>query len=298
MNKNDSQSIVEESISGDGTRKVGLLVDPERSLRAEAALFEFPGQSYTHGSCISTQLGCAVGCVFCASASKGYYRNLTSNEIFKLTQELFKDIPQTEHSKTKVSFMGVGEPLANRTHLLDAIEKMIKRWPRLNTFAVSTVGPASRIDAFRRDIVRRGLPIKVNLQLSLHATDDDTRRMVLPHAGGKISDLLGAGKRYRHETGAYVCLNYLLLNSLNDRLDDLHWLLENVDKTVFLVKFPDLSEVPGIPHWVKPSSNEKRDMFWKSLKSAGLKCDKFTGRGSDIDANCGQMAILKNEVAS
>src|SRR5205085_1296033 len=171
------------TISADGSKKYTFAL--EGNLRMEAAFFTVPGRPRPHIACVSTQVGCAVGCPFCAASRPGFLRNLTAEEILLQITAIIQDNPAADlfAEGFEVSFMGMGEPLANLQNLLNAIGQLRVRYPQISRVSVSTAGPAQRIEA-----LTAAMPILplVHLQISLHATTDAVRRQLIPHAPDTI----------------------------------------------------------------------------------------------------------------
>src|SRR5213594_3548010 len=138
---------VDKLISQDGSRKyVFALGDTQRM---EAAYFRVPGRERPNIACVSTQIGCAVGCPFCATAAAPFFRNLTKDEILLEISSVLDDHDPNKLLREgfEVSFMGMGEPLANLRNIVAVMEELDRRYPRITRVSVSTAGPARRIDA-------------------------------------------------------------------------------------------------------------------------------------------------------
>ena len=210
-------------ISKDGSRKYSFELG--NGLHMEAAFFTVPQRERPKIACVSTQLGCAVGCPFCAAAHAPFFRNLTTEEIVFQIASILGDEPveKTFDEGLEVSFMGTGEPLANLGNLLGAIHQIHYRYPKITRVSISTAGPAKRIEA-----LTAAMPIlpTVHLQISLHATSDAIRRRLIPNAPDSIANLLAAGHRFHEKTGDQVFLNYVLLKGINDSVEDARWLAD------------------------------------------------------------------------
>lgn len=207
--------------AADGSKKYRFQLDGH--LGMEAAFFHVANRTRPNIACVSSQLGCAVGCPFCAASSEGLIRNLTADEILLQVSTVIDEglAEGASEESFEVSLMGMGEPLANLKNLLEAINGIHRRYPLISRVSVSTAGPAKSIDG-----LNSSMPIRptVHLQISLHATNDATRRMLVPHAQESISRLLDAGRRFHQKTDDHVCLNYVLLHGMNDSMEDARWL--------------------------------------------------------------------------
>jgi len=277
----------------DGSRKYAF--HPPDGPHFEAAFFQVVGRERPNIACVSTQLGCAVGCIFCATASGPFYRDLTAEEILWQVDTLASDqgLPRILSEGFEVSFMGMGEPLANLRNVLQAIAGISQRYPQITRVSVSTAGPAHRIDRLT-EAMPAAIPI--HLQVSLHATRDIERRALVPRAPGMIADLLVAADRYHQLTGDHVCLNYILLEGRNDSAADAAWLAA-IDPTVFYVKLSALNHVPDLPLRLKRKSREATARFADKVSARGLTVKIFEGDGLDVQASCGQLAATPRLVA-
>jgi 23S rRNA (adenine2503-C2)-methyltransferase len=260
----------------------------------EAAFFRVPGRERPNIACVSTQLGCAVGCPFCAAAQAPLFRNLTDEEIFLQVFSILEDQVSGKilEEGFEVSFMGTGEPLANLHNLLGAIHRIHLGFPQITRVSVSTAGPARRIDA-----LTDAMPIlpPVHLQISLHATTNETRHRLVPGAPDSIAKLLCAGRRFHEKTGDQVYLNYVLLKGVNDSAEDARWLAQ-LDRDAFYVKIAALNEVDGIPSHIVGASMKEIRAFSRRLEDYQLPHKIFVGDGLDVHASCGQLASVPREI--
>ena len=279
--------------SRDGTTK--FIVELGDGQQAEAAHFFISGRLRPHIACVSTQVGCPVACNFCATKNERFNRNLTASEILFQIRTVFDPLVQRtiDEGLFEVSFMGMGEPLMNLDNVVRSIKYIGTAYPGMTRVSVSTVGPAGRISRFARMLPSSP---HTHLQLSLHATNDDIRKRLIPHLNGPIHRLLDAGRRFADTTGDHVCLNYLLLPGVNDSDDDVAWLIGNVNPEAFYIKISQLNLVPRLPRWMAVPSVDALQRFAKLLREAGLSCQVFVGDGLDIAASCGQMAATPRQL--
>jgi len=234
-------------------------------------------------ACVSSQVGCPVGCTFCASGLGGLEANLTTAQIVEQIHWL-NQLPETERV-TNVVFMGMGEPLANVKAVTDAIRIMNAKWAfniGARRITLSTVGLPQAI----RRLVEFDIP--VTLALSLHAPNDDLRREIIPWAHyATIDELLDACKEYFHKTGREITLEYILLRHFNDQVHHARQLAQVARCLRANVNLIRYNEVRGLP-FERPTTSDVH-AFQETLRHAGIKCHIRASRGRDIAAACGQL---------
>lgn len=273
-------TIVREAESRDGTIK--------RLLRwADGATSEcvnIPSED-RRTACISTQVGCGVGCVFCASGIDGLQRNLTGGEIVEQAMRVAELGADDSSRLTNVVFMGLGEPLANYYPTLHAVRTINGAWGMgiaARRITISTVGLPN---AMRRLADEK---LQVTLALSIHAPNDALRQELIPWASHiTLNDLLDAAAYYFDRTGREVTLEYVLLRGINDapaQARDLARMAKRVRSNVNLLTF---NSVDGLPY--APPSPENIKRFLDTLRSLGINAHARRSRGVDIDAACGQL---------
>jgi 23S rRNA (adenine2503-C2)-methyltransferase len=269
--------------SEDGTRK--LEVRLEDGCAVETVLIP---EDDRLTQCVSSQVGCAVGCAFCRSGHAGLRRNLTAAEILAQIHLGFGE-HHPEESLRNVVFMGVGEPLHNLGAVLRALE--VLSHPSgldLSTrrVTVSTVGIVKGIDRLAKET--RG---SVALAISLHAADDATRRRLVPRATGSLADLVAALERYPLPKRRRFTIEYVLVKGINDsdrNARDLVRLLAPLRVKVNLL--------PLNPHDrtdLEPPDEERVLAFQKVLVDKGLTAILRRRRGADIGAACGQLLAFE-----
>ena len=272
-----TSSVAEARSSADGTEK--LLVALADGERVETVLIP---EGTRRTVCVSTQVGCPVGCVFCASGQSGFVRDLTAGEIVEQVLHARRRFA-APGALTHVVFMGIGEPLANYEAVVRAIGILTASWglalgPRRIT--VSTVGLPARI----RRLAAEGLG--VNLAVSLHASDDLTRARLIPGAH-PLREVVAAAQAYLRETGREVTFEYVLINNVNDSADDARGLAELIGKLPILVNLLPLNPVAGLP-WEEPPA-ARVAAFAAELKRHRVRVQRRRRRGADIEAACGQL---------
>ncbi len=235
--------------------------------------------------CLSSQVGCPMGCRFCASGLLGFDRNLTPGEMVE--QVLFAAPPDKKISN--IVFMGTGEPLLNLDNVKRAI-RIINDPGCLDIGArritISTIGLPDRI------VELADLGLQVNLAVSLHAGDDETRRSILPVSGKTaIADILEAADLYRQKTTRDVTFEYILLSGVNDSQEDAQKLARLLGKRKCTVNLIPWNPVAGIDF--QPPSRTAVQAFQKTLESKRIPVTVRRSRGGDIEAACGQLRLLR-----
>lgn len=236
-------------------------------------------------ACISSQVGCPVGCTFCASGIGGLDGNLSAGRIVEQVWLLHRDLHAQERRISNVVFMGMGEPLANYAAVMQAVRTLMAPWG-LNIggrrITISTVGLPRAIER----LADEGLP--VTLAISLHAPNDALRRRLIPWAEyTTISDLMDAGRYYFSETGREVTLEYILLGGVNDQpqhADELASVARTLRANVNLIRY---NEVAGLGYQ-RPDDGAVRK-FQQVLLDRGVNTHIRASRGRDIAAACGQL---------
>lgn len=269
----------------DGTKKMLLKLDDEN-------LIESVIMKYKHGNtiCVSTQVGCRMGCKFCASTIDGRVRNLTSGEI------LGQVLRATEVEGERISnivLMGSGEPLDNYENVIKFLKEVNSEYG-LNIgqrhITLSTCGLVPKI----RELSKEGL--NVTLAISLHATSDEKRRVIMPIANKySIDEILEECKNYILQTNRRVTFEYSLVKDVNDGKEDakaLGKLLKGILCHVNLIPVNEIKE-----NTFKRSSEKTISEFAKILKDAGIEATVRREMGSDINAACGQLrrSYMKNK---
>lgn len=284
---------VTSMVSADGSMKYRFAVDDQ--LAYEAAFFSVADRHRPNIACVSTQLGCAVGCIFCAAAKPGFFRNLSPEEIQFQIKTILRDhdAAQLLREGFEVSFMGMGEPLANLDSIAVTAEWLQAMFSEITRISISTAGPSKRIDGLT---ARAPLAIPVHLQVSLHATDDETRNRLVPNVRDSITNLIAASKRFHIATGDQVCLNYVLLADVNDSPDDAEW-LSRLDAEAFYVKISELNPVPNAEP-LQAASRDRLQSFAAAITERGVFAKVFVGDGLDTAASCGQLAALQRPLPS
>jgi 23S rRNA (adenine2503-C2)-methyltransferase len=236
--------------------------------------------------CISSQAGCAMDCVFCATGQMGFKRNLSSGEIVEQVIYFARELAKKGKKVTNVVIMGMGEPFHNYDAVMAAINLMND--PRsmnlgARRFTISTVGIVPRIRKFASE------KSQVNLAISLHAANDSLRSRLIP-ANRKypLADLISACREYVEITGRRLTFEWALIAGVNDTAHDaqeLAALAKGLNCHVNVIPLNPTAQYPGAP-----TSSARALEFKKILESAGIACTIRLRRGIDIQAGCGQLA--------
>jgi 23S rRNA (adenine2503-C2)-methyltransferase len=275
-----SVSITREQHSTDGTIKL-LLTWPNGS-QAETVMIP---DADRRTACVSSQVGCPVGCTFCASGINGVKGNLTAGQIVEQVVMLNRVMNNPESTISNVVFMGMGEPLANYANVMKAIRilhdpKCLNLGARRIT--ISTVGVPSKM----RELAKEDLPL--NLAISLHAPNEPLRRQLIPWAEHfTIDQILDAARYYFDQTGREITLEYILLAGVNDRLEhaaQLARVCRTLRANVNLIRYNEVAELG----YKRPESDDVMN-FQSILRNNGVNVHVRKSRGRDIDAACGQL---------
>jgi 23S rRNA (adenine2503-C2)-methyltransferase len=265
--------------SADGTHKLLLRLHDGQLI--ECVLIQ---ENDRRTACISTQVGCGMGCVFCASGLNGVARNLSAGEILEQLVRLRNLLPAPERL-TNVVVMGMGEPLANLDNLMAALDTATHKSGLgigARHITVSTVGLPQKM----RRLAELGKAY--HLAVSLHAPNDELRTRIVPtNPKTGIEDILDAADYFFEKNGRRVTFEYVLLRDLNDRPDharELSRLLSGRCAHINLIPFND---VAGLPYRRPDDAAVKA--FVRRLREDGLSVKVRKRKGSEIDAACGQL---------
>jgi len=230
--------------------------------------------------CVSTQVGCAMGCSFCATGQQGFTRNLRPSEILAQVLHFTR-----ERRVTNIVFMGMGEPLANYDATMRAIRWMVHPDGldlRQRGITVSTVGLVRAIDR----LADEGL--QVGLTVSLHAPDDELRRRLIDTARGTtIDELVAAAKRYIEKRGRRVTFAYALLDHVNDEPEQATRLARRIRGIQAHVNLIPYNPTAGAG--LRRPSRERVRAFQRALQAEGINATVRIERGQEIAAACGQL---------
>ena len=272
--------------SADGTVK--LLIQAADAQTVESVLMPDYREDRVAG-CLSTQVGCAMGCDFCATTRAGFQRNLSAGEMVEQFFHLRREAAVAGRRLRTVVFMGMGEPMLNLDNVLEAVRHMACNelgaigWRQIT---VSTVGLIPGIDRMA------AANLNIHLAISLHAPDDATRGRLLPMAQHyPLSEVMAAADRYQAATARPVTLQYCLLAGINDSLaqaDQLAMLLSNRRMHLNVLLYNATGPGPSGTNYHRPDDTTI-DAFVARLHQRRVVAHIRRSRGGDIDAACGQL---------
>ena len=289
--------------SADGTRKYRLRTHDGKLIESvympdEAGPQSFdpeadeeePSSRVRRTLCLSTQVGCAMGCGFCMTATMGLLRNLTAGEICDQVYRVNEDLRRLgvggERPLTNLVYMGMGEPLHNYDNVLRSLELLLSEEGANFSHRHVTVSTSGLVP----NIVRFGEETQVKLAVSLNATTDEQRERLMPvDRKWNIAALLDAVRRFPSRQGRRVTFEYVLLRGVNDSDEDaarLAALLKGLPVKVNLIPY---NENPGLG-FGDPGA-ERVAAFRRALEARGITARVRKNRGRDIAAACGQLAI-------
>ena len=272
--------------SADGTTKLLLRLADSRTIESVLMSDYRPDRA---AGCISSQVGCAMGCDFCATAQNGFERNLTVGEIVGQFLALRREAITAGRRLQTLVFMGMGEPMLNLDNVLTAVDRIASNKIGAlgcRQITVSTVGIIPGIDALTA--ANPG----IHLAVSLHAPDDATRARLLP-AGKRfnVAEILAAADRYQAASGRPVTIQYCLLKGVNDspaQARELAALLASRRMHVNLLRYnPTGLSLRGVAF--ETADDAAAEAFIANVRAGGAVAHFRRPRGRDIDAACGQL---------
>lgn len=287
-----SMSIATVSGSADTTRKFLLKLNDGRYVEtvlipANPALYG--GKSDRRTLCVSSQVGCAYDCKFCASGLAGFTRNLTAGEI---VEQIVQVEAHTGERVDNLVFMGMGEPLANFSNLIKAIEILNAEWGigiGARHMTVSTSGLAPQIQKLA------DFPLQIRLAISLHGASDPVRNEIMPvNRKYPLAELFEALEAWNAKRKQFLTFEFILIEDVNDSLDQARMLAKRARSVNAKVNLIPYNTVDGLP-WKRPSE-QRQDAFLEVLTSAGVTATLRREKGHDIAAACGQLR-LKQETS-
>jgi len=234
--------------------------------------------------CVSTQVGCAYGCKFCASGLDGFSRNLDASEI---VQQLLAIEKATDERIDNVVFMGMGEPLANFANVVRAIRIINAPWGLeigARHITVSTSGLAPQIKKLADE------PIQSRLAISLHGATDEVRNRIMPvNRKYNLTTLLAACDYYASRKKQRIYFEYILIAGVNDSEEQAHLLAGLARRIGARINLIPYNTVQGL-EWSRPS-REKQERFLSIVRGHGVVATLRREKGHDIEAACGQLRL-------
>ena len=273
--------------SGDTTRKFLFRLSDANlieSVLIPASPALYGEKSDRRTVCISTQVGCAYGCKFCASGLEGFSRNLRANEII----DQISAIERASGEKIdNIVFMGMGEPLANFENAMRAIRIVNAPWALgigARHITISTSGLAPQIRKLADE------PLQIRLAVSLHGATDEVRNRIMPiNRKYNIETLLSACDYYTAHKNQRLTFEYILIAGVNDADEQARLLAQHAKRLFAKVNLIPYNTVDGL-EWSRPSRN-RQEKFLSILRAEGVPATLRREKGHDIDAACGQLRL-------
>ncbi|HRQ37203.1 MAG TPA: 23S rRNA (adenine(2503)-C(2))-methyltransferase RlmN [Chloroflexota bacterium] len=273
--------IASEQISSDGLTKKVLFQLPDGQF-IETVLMRYDRRRTL---CISTQAGCAMGCVFCATGQMGFFRHLSAGEIVAQVLHFARELAQTGEHVTNIVMMGMGEPLHNYENTLTAVDRLTDPTGfnlGARKITISTVGLVPAIRRYADE--QRQTPLAV----SLHAATDEERDKLIPvNRRWPIADVLDACRYYVEKTGRRLTFEWALIAHENDTIEQAQALGRLLHGLLCHVNLIPLNPTAG--YGGQPSSRERVAAFQAELAHYGVSSTVRVRRGIDIQAGCGQL---------
>ncbi|MEY4306642.1 MAG: hypothetical protein RJA95_10 [Verrucomicrobiota bacterium] len=298
----EATSLVQRKASSDVTQKIlqrlrdGSLIETV-IIRAP---MEGVGQEKSRRTiCISTQVGCAYGCKFCASGLEGWKRDLSVGEIVSQLVQVCRIEDKADPARAaeglasfdNIVVMGMGEPLANYDNLLAALRIVNAPWGfgfGARRVTISTSGVVPKILKLAEE------PLGFRLAISLHGATNEVRNQIMPvNKKFPLEELIPAAKAFARKHGRMLTLEFILIEDINDSLEQAKKLAVIARELHAHVNLIPYNKVEGLP-WVRPSLT-RQDRFVKELRALGVTATLRREKGHDIDAACGQLRLQKEK---
>ena len=274
-------------VSADGdTTKLLLNLTNDKSVETVLMQYE-PNKIGGHPRstiCVSTQIGCAMGCVFCATGQMGFETNLKAEHIISQVIHFEEILRERGEHVTNLVFMGMGEPMANYDEMIRAIKILTD--PRgfglgQRHITISTIGIKAGIERLAEENLQIGLAI------SLHAPNNELRKKLVPTAtSDSVEEIIEAGHNYFKKTGRRVTFEYALMDGVNDSREIANELAELLRGNGSHVNLIPINPTAG--NFKRPSKSRVFE-FKRILSEAGVNCTIRIEKGSEISAACGQL---------
>lgn len=241
--------------------------------------------NYGNSVCVTSQVGCKVGCKFCASGRLGKVRNLTLSELVLQVLTIQRNLDKSGERLSNIVVMGIGEPFDNYENLLGFLR--VVNYPKgleigARHITVSTSGIVPKIYEFS------DFDLQINLAISLHAPSNEIRNKIMPINNlYSLDDLIPAVKYYVEKTNRRITFEYILLKDVNDSVANAHQLSDLIRGINAYVNLIPYNEVPGAGF--KRPTNEAMQEFFATLRKRGINATLRMEHGAEIDAACGQL---------
>lgn len=275
--------VVKDSVVSRDKQTEKYLFEVQQGNHIETVLMKYSDRNTV---CVSTQVGCPLGCVFCSTGQGGFTRNLSAGEIMGQIMFVMRLLKTTDEKLTNVVFMGMGEPFLNYSALMKSIDNLTN--PEFLNFGsrritISTVGIIPKLKEFT------ALDSQVNLAVSLHAPENELRSMLVPaNRLHPLKSLIDACREYTDKTRRRITFEYALIQDVNDSDTHAKQLISLIKGMLCHVNLIALN--PSNEYPLPGSSRERVDAFAKILTDYGIPCSIRLRRGIEINAGCGQLA--------
>jgi len=286
LNKECPLGIKAEFFVSDDKNTAKVLITLSDGLKIETVLMRYENGRNT--VCVSSQVGCPLGCLFCATGRMGFKRNLETEEIIEQVLFFARYLKKEKEYVNNVVFMGMGEPFLNYDNVMAAIRIINSQTEGLGIgsrhISISTVGITQGIEKLANE------PLQINLAISLHAPNNELRSKIVPqNKKYPIEKIMASVKKYLAKTGRKVMFEYIMIKGLNDLPEhavQLASLVKKLDKKLCMVNL--ISYNPTGFFDASPQETIKK--FKDILHKAGVETTQRYKFGSDIKAACGQLA--------
>lgn len=278
-----SCSLVKKQVAADGTVKFLFALQDEDYIESVVMKYR-----YGNTICVSTQVGCKMGCAFCASTLGGFKRNLTAGEILS---QIYLATKEFGERIGNIVLMGMGEPLDNFENVMRFISLITDEKGQkisMRNISLSTCGLVDKIETLL------SMRLQLTLSVSLHAPNDEIRNRIMPiNKRFNIDELLDICRKYTKETSRRISFEYSMLSGVNDSDECAKELAKQLKGMLCHVNLIPVNEVEESPF--KPSLTERVKSFANILESYGITTTVRRKLGSDIDASCGQLRSKQNK---
>ncbi|MFH0792039.1 MAG: 23S rRNA (adenine(2503)-C(2))-methyltransferase RlmN [bacterium] len=283
LNSNCPLSVAGKIRASKETASVKAIIELGDGLEIESVLMRHNNNRNT--VCVSSQVGCPLGCLFCATGKMGFKRNLTSSEIIEQVIFFARLLKEEQVKVTNIVFMGMGEPFLNYQEVITAIDVLNDKDGfnlGIRHFSISTAGIIEGINKLKEE------GRSINLAISLHNADDKLRQKMMPVAVRyPLNELLKSIDEYIKHTGRKVMFEYLMIKGVNDSLQDADKLASIMKKPLYMVNLIRYNPTGDF----EPSKPEVITAFRQRLIDKGISVTQRYHFGGDINAACGQLII-------
>lgn len=282
LNKKCSLKINSKMFFSKDKKTIKALIELKDGLKIESVLMKHIDKRNT--VCVSSQVGCALGCLFCATGKMGFKRNLEVDEIIEQVVLFARYLQKEKQKITNIVFMGMGEPFLNYDNVINAI-KILNDKQGFNlgarSFSISTAGIIDGINNLAKE------KLQVNLAISLHAPDNKLRSKIIPvNKRYPLLKVLKSVDNYILKTKRKVMFEYLMIDNLNDKNEHAEKLARLMKKPLYFVNLILYNPTGDF----KPSSKKRIKKFREILEKKGVHVGQRYSFGQDIKAACGQLA--------